>query len=193
MQRATLISPEREGTLLEQIRAGDDGAFREVYVAMYAPLRSFAFVLTRDDGAAHDTVQEVLFAFWHHRAKIDVRDRFVPYLYKGVRNQCAKFRRHEQIVRRVEAVSPNSQMIPGMSEERIAVDASLEHAEQQSALRAAIEELPDRQRAILTLYLTDALDTTEIAEALGVTSAAVLMGLSRARATLRDVLGKFER
>jgi len=191
------IPPERERALLDQIRAGDVHAFEEVYLALYSPLREFAYALTRDDGSAHDIVQDVLFVFWRDRVRVAPGDRFIPYLYKAVRNQGAKHWRHARIVRRLFAESSTTAKpeipIPGMSTPSAGAPESAEQAELHTALVAAVEHLPTKQREIVTLYLSAELNAPEIGDVLGISPEAVLMGLSRARKTLRVALEKFRR
>jgi RNA polymerase sigma-70 factor, ECF subfamily len=168
-----------------------------MYISLYSPLREFAYALTRDDGAAHDIVQDVLFVFWRDRGRIQPGDRFVPYLYKAVRNQSAKHWRHARVVRQLaqtgDGLLSRPEGVPGMGETPSETLESAETRELHAALTAAVEQLPDRQRSIVTLHLTGELNAAEIGEVIGISAEAVLMGLSRARRTLRSVLEKFRR
>lgn len=69
---------------------------------------------------------------------------------------------------------------------------SEEMHEQVRMLRRAIEVLPPRQRAVITLRLVEGLDYPAIAEATGCDVGAVRSSLHLARAKLREVLAEGE-
>ncbi len=67
-----------------------------------------------------------------------------------------------------------------------------EHQEQVALVRRAIDRLPPRQQAVITLRLVEGLDYERIAEAIGCEVSAVRANLHLARARLRAVLGDDE-
>lgn len=76
-------------------------------------------------------------------------------------------------------------------------DERLAREEEQAAVRAAIDELPDHSRTILLLRDIEGMGTNEVAEQLGITPNAVKLRLHRARQALRTLvaprLGRPER
>jgi RNA polymerase sigma-70 factor (ECF subfamily) len=68
----------------------------------------------------------------------------------------------------------------------------VEQEELLRALDAAIQSLPDKRRAVVTLRLEQGLRNKEIAEVLGVTVKAVELHLSLAMKDLRHALERFE-
>jgi RNA polymerase sigma-70 factor (ECF subfamily) len=64
----------------------------------------------------------------------------------------------------------------------------LARIEEQQAVRAAIDELPDHYRTILLLRDIEGIGTNEVAEQLGVTPNAVKLRLHRARQALRTLV-----
>src|SRR5207247_10698363 len=67
-------------------------------------------------------------------------------------------------------------------------DALLERAETRAAVRAGIDQLPDSYRSVLLLRDIEELTTQEVADALGLTPAAVKVRLHRARQALSTLL-----
>jgi RNA polymerase sigma-70 factor (ECF subfamily) len=67
-------------------------------------------------------------------------------------------------------------------------DEILVRAEAKAAVRACIEQLPERYRSILVLRDIEDVSTTEVAEMLGVTPNAVKIRLHRARQALTTLL-----
>ena len=68
------------------------------------------------------------------------------------------------------------------------VDQRLAREEEQAAVRAAIEELPQHYRTILLLRDIEGIGTQEVAEQLGISPNAVKLRLHRARQALRTLL-----
>ena len=60
---------------------------------------------------------------------------------------------------------------------------------QRADVTAAMRRLSARDQEVLELHLWEGLESREIAEVLGLTTAVVRPRLSRARARLRDLLG----
>ena len=67
-------------------------------------------------------------------------------------------------------------------------DQRLAREEEQAAVRAAIEELPQHYRTILLLRDIEGIGTQEVAEQLGISPNAVKLRLHRARQALRTLL-----
>jgi RNA polymerase sigma-70 factor (ECF subfamily) len=66
--------------------------------------------------------------------------------------------------------------------------ADIESLLEQDAVLSAIRRLPDRQRRVFALHF-DQFETSEIAEVLQISEAAVRQNLARARARLKELLG----
>ena len=67
-------------------------------------------------------------------------------------------------------------------------DQRLAREEEQEAVRAAIDQLPDHSRTILLLRDIEGVSTQEVAEQLGISPNAVKLRLHRARQALRTLL-----
>jgi RNA polymerase sigma-70 factor (ECF subfamily) len=67
--------------------------------------------------------------------------------------------------------------------------AIVERRSELRAVRRAIAELPEDQRAVLMLVTVDGLSYQEAADALGIPMGTVMSRLARARVRLTDTLG----
>ena len=65
-----------------------------------------------------------------------------------------------------------------------------ERAERRAALRRAVAQLPEDQRAALLLRESGGLSYAEIAQALGVPEGTVKSRIARARLQLREILSR---
>src|SRR4029079_2403666 len=93
----TLMDPDEERLLMEGLRAGDTGAFDEVYDA-YRP-RVFAFLLrmTRNRTLAEDLLDESWLRLVSHADRLLPDTRLGPWLFTVARNLYWSHRRDSMV------------------------------------------------------------------------------------------------
>jgi len=161
--------------------AGKDGeaAFTRLCHELRPDLYRFAFWLARDRSVAEDVVQEALLRAWVSRNSLAEAGAAKPWLLTIVRREHARL--YER--KRHDTVSVD-ELVESESAELAAA------AEQETTdVRRAILALEDDYREPLVLQVLLGLSTQEIAGQLGLTQAAVLTRLFRARHKLRRALG----
>lgn len=144
-------------------------------------LRRYARTLLRDGAAADDLVQDCLeraISRWHQR-RVDGDAR--TWLFTILHNLAMN--RLRQASRRGVHV-PIEDASPGAIGRAPDQEARLHHRD----MVAALDRLPDDQRAVLLLVSIEELSYADAAQALGVPIGTVMSRLSRARARLRDEL-----
>ena len=151
-----------------------DGLFR----SHATPLLRLAVVLTGDHELAEDLVQEA-FVRLHRAGTAPAAGAELAYLRRTVINLSHGHHRHLRVTRRHRAE-------PSPDHAGAEVDAVRRDGQRQVA--AAVRALPTRQRDCTVLRFYGGLSDTEIAEALGISAGSVKTHLSRARATLADLL-----
>ena len=166
-----------------RFRAGEARAFEMLVERYKRPLYALLVRVVRDRDAAEDLLQECFVRLWRHLDELDETRPLYGYL------------------RRV-AVNLGLNHLRGRRRRRAAVEASLrerppvftdpgqddELAETSAAVREALEELPEEQRACLILRAQEGMSYAEIARAAGVAVGTVMSRLSRARLALRRKL-----
>ena len=139
----------------------------------------FAFWLARDRAVAEDVVQETLIRAWKSREELKDPAAARPWLLTIVRREHARLYERKRLptvdVDELEALGDPSLASDG--------DAGLDD------LRRAIMQLPDEYREPLVMQVLGGSTTNEIAGELGLTQAAVLTRLFRARNRLREIYG----
>jgi len=161
--------------------SGKDGetAFARLCDELRPDLFRFAFWLARDRTVAEDVVQEALLRAWRSRESLDAGGAAKPWLLTIVRREHARLyerKRHETV--------PVEELVDSESAELAASgDQELQD------LRRAIFALDSDYREPLVMQVLMGLSTQEIAGELGVSQAAVLSRLFRARHKLRRALG----
>jgi RNA polymerase sigma-70 factor (ECF subfamily) len=175
-----------EEALLPMERAGADEATLAALVSQYAgTLYRVAFSVLRNPADAEDAVQEAFLRVLRHRDTLDeVRDQRV-WLIRIVWNIVLDRKRRAKTRPETDDVAELSRVLPskGLSAEQIA-SAAQHHAH----VLACVEQLPAKERAVLTLSAFEELSSVEIAEVLNITESSVRSRLFRARNLMAGLL-----
>ena len=178
------ISPDNLSDLAARIRVGDELAFRQLFDALYGPLRRRALAFVRDEAVAEDVVQEAFVRLWDWRTRLETETPLRAWLFRTVRNLAFNLRRdattRQQLLTDPVALASAAAPRPAPSPDAGVSGGDL--AEQVSAL---IEELPPRQREALLLTRVDGLSHAEVSEVMGCAARTVNNHLVAALATLR--------
>jgi RNA polymerase sigma-70 factor (ECF subfamily) len=167
--------------LVLRVQAGDSGAF-DALVRRYLPrARVVARRLMQDPDDADDLVQDAFLRALEKISSFDLSRAFEPWFTRLLVNLGLDQRR-KQTVRRTESHDPET----FAGSER--ADREAERSELRDSLGRALEQLPDRQRLIVSLFEIDGHSTEEVASMLKVSQVTVRWHLHQARRTLRELL-----
>jgi RNA polymerase sigma-70 factor, ECF subfamily len=173
--------PIDDRELLVRVQGGDTGAF-DTLVQRYLPrARALARRLMQDPDDADDLVQDAFLRALDRIATFDVERAFGPWFTRLLVNTGIDQRR-KQSVRRTESHDPET--FAGKSSPH----RDAEQADLRQSLDKALQELPDRQRLIVSLFEIDGHSTEEVASMLSVSQVTVRWHLHQARRTLREAL-----
>lgn len=167
--------------LARRAKGGDAHAFDALVRRYLRPALAVAleFVDARDD--AEDLVQEAFHRALRGMEHFDERLSFRPWFFTILRNvgrNLVARQRRWQSVHVPETLA---------AEQRSPHDDA-EWGETSERLSAAIEKLPEMQRACVRLFDVEGFNTVEVAEMLGITSGTVRTHVHRARRALREIL-----
>lgn len=157
---------------------GDSRAFDEI-VVRHGPfvLRATQRMIS-DRGTAEDLAQEVMVKAWGQVGRFDpARARFSTWLYKIAVNHCLDHRRKnlpDQMPEDFDMADPAAR-----------IDEVMETEERDRAIALALDELPQQQKAAMTLVYDEGLSGAETARVMGVPAKTVERLLARAREQLR--------
>ena len=161
---------------------GDVAAYREL-VRRYGPkLHHYVFRLTRDTDDAEDIVQETFFRIWQRAADYEPRAKASTWIHRIAHNLAVdrlRTRGRWQPLDDEDEPSPISAPQPDLLDEQ----------RRAHELEAAMNELPERQRAALVLVHLHELSGKEAAAILDVSEEALESLLARARRGLKARLG----
>lgn len=169
---------------LIETRAAD--VVLEALVAEYAAtLYRVAFSVLRNATDAEDAVQETFVRVLRHRDQLaEIRDPRV-WLIRIVWNVVLDRKRRAKTRPETDDVSELARILP--DDELSAEDraAAMEHHAQ---VVRAMEQLPEKERAVLQLSAFEELSSVEIAAVLGITESSVRSRLFRARNLMAELL-----
>ena len=165
--------------------AGDAAAFERLVAATQSLVCSIALAISRDVEASQEIAQDTFVAVWQGLRKLRSPESFHPWLRQMTRNRAHEYIRVRIQQRRVGNASLDLAAKSTPDQNPNARQRLLE-AEQQAAVHAALEELPDETREVLVLYYREGQSVQQVAELLDLTQDAVKKRLSRGRERLRE-------
>lgn len=160
---------------------GESEAIKAEMVRLLPRLRAFARSLTRAQHAADDLVQQTCEKALRNLGGFTPGTRLDSWLFRIMRNQWIDEVRARRPLEGIDAVPEES--LAG-EDGRETVLNRLELA----AVRRAMDELPEEQRAVLMLVCVEGMRYREVALALEIPEGTVMSRLSRARRALAERL-----
>jgi RNA polymerase sigma-70 factor (ECF subfamily) len=168
--------------LVARAQEGDLPAFEELVIKYQREIYNLACRLVQDPEEAKDMAQQTFMQAYIHIREFRGQSQFRTWLFRIAINQCYNFFKTKKKFGD-----------PVDSQELVIVDEAnpqegLMAAEDRSRLYAALERLPAKQRAVLTLKLERGLSYQEISEELGGTAGAARVNFCQAVKTLKRYL-----
>ena len=136
-------------------------------------------------GEAEDLVQTAFLRVWQGAARWEPNARFSTWLYRVLYNLCMdQFR-----ASKAGTSEPlDGELAATMADERAGSEERVSGMQRDARVRAALADLPARQRAALVLCYYEERSQAEAAALLGVSEGALESLLSRGRGTLKKWL-----
>jgi RNA polymerase sigma-70 factor (ECF subfamily) len=154
--------------------------FEALCQSLRPDLLRFAFWLARDRALAEDVVQETMIRAWKAQDSLLDEGAAKPWFLTIIRREYARtFERKRFVTVDVEELIAKEEPMLAAADDQELVE-----------LRAAIFRLPGEYREPLVMQVLMGYSTAEIAAELGLSNAAVLTRLFRARKQLRVMCGE---
>jgi RNA polymerase sigma-70 factor (ECF subfamily) len=188
---------ESDEELLARLRDGDEAAFVALVGRYQGSLLRVARTFVPSDAVAEEVVQDTWMGVVRGIDRFEGRSSFKTWLFRILVNRArtsgVREHRHVSIDSTEPAVGPdrfdgNGAWAEPLSPWESDVDDRLVAASWGPALRAAIDELPDRQRDVVLLRDVEGLSGADVCEVLGLSEGNQRVLLHRGRSRLRTVL-----
>jgi len=162
---------------------GDHAAFAELVRKYSDRFYGVAYRLLRNGDEAEEIVQSAYLKFWQDPKKFNPQKnaKFSTWFYRVVVNACL-----DRLGKRGREVSQEGFETP--PDAAPSVESKMAERERQHALNKALGELPEKQRAALTLCFWEGLTNQEAADVLGLRLKALQSLLVRAKENLKAAL-----
>lgn len=154
-------------------------SFRNDILPLKDKLFRLALRITLDRAEAEDVVQDTLIKVWNRRDEWAQFDSIEAYCLTIARNLAID--RSQKMEAQHIGLTPETQEMP----DALTPDRQLEDSERLKLVHQLVNELPEKQRAILQLRDIEGKSYKEIADLLQVTEEQVKVNLFRARQRIK--------
>jgi RNA polymerase sigma-70 factor (ECF subfamily) len=168
--------------LVARAQQGDLPAFEDLVIKYQREIYNLACRLVQDPEEAKDMAQQTFMQAYVHIREFRGQSQFRTWLFRIAINQCYNFFK----TKKKFGDPVDSQELVIVAEDN--PQEGLMAAEDRSRLYAALERLPAKQRAVLTLKLEQGLSYQEISKELGGTAGAARVNFCQAVKTLKKYL-----
>jgi len=174
---------DRETELMLLIKGGDRNAFEELYRLYQKPLVNYLFRLSWNRALAEDLLQEVFLRLWKAAASYEPTAKVSTYVFRIAHNLFLN-----------EAARRREMVLEGADAELRQDPASdLARREITSAVKKAVEALPEGEREVLLLAEYSGFKYAEISEILGIPVGTVKSRMFSATQRLKEALKGLDR
>jgi RNA polymerase sigma factor (sigma-70 family) len=169
--------------LWQQSQAGDSLAFCQLADKQYRTLFNYACNFTTDKEFIKDSIQELLIHIWEKRQNINIQ--FVTiYFLKALRNQLLQEFRRNNASHALLDIDEIGQLSDYQTIET-EIEQNELYSENQVKVRAALNELPRRQKEAVFLKYFEGMDNEQIADLMQVNRQSVANLLFKAISSLK--------
>ena len=194
---------------LEALKAGDEAAFQSLIQRYHGPMLRLAMAYVRDRGVAEDVVQESWLTCLRSLDRFEGRSSLKTWIFGIVMNVARARRRKESRILPFASLfkrDDSDRRRPTVDQSRFGADGLWQSGPQKwdnlpeskvlgdetiERVKAAIAELPPKQREVIVLRDVAGLDAGEVSGLLGISAANVRVRLHRARAAVRKTLEEY--
>ena len=176
--------------LMLDVKAGDDASFDFLLQKYRTPLVNFLFRMVRDQATAEDLAQEVFLRVYRARKQYSPSAKFTTWMFRIATNlalNSVRDNRYRKMETSIDAPQSNEEerVTRDLRAPEMRIDEHLLEQTRVSAIRRAVESLPEKQRVAVLLHKYEEMDYSEIARILECSESALKSLLFRAYETLR--------
>lgn len=182
-----------EKLIVDQLKRGNEEAYKYIYIHHYVQLCDIANRYIRDKFLAETLVGDVIFHLWEVRESLDITISIRSYLIRAVRNRCMDYLNSEYERREVafSVLSRND-----MPEERFLQSDNyplgrLLERELETEIRKAIDRLPAECRRVFEKSRFEGKKYEDISAELGISVNTVKYHIKNALFMLQNELSKY--
>jgi RNA polymerase sigma-70 factor, ECF subfamily len=181
---------ERDAELMLRVREGDDTSFSLLLERHRRPVVHFLFRMVLNQAIAEELAQEVFLRVYRSRTSYEPTAKFTTWLFRIATHVALNSIRDGK--KEKGHASLNEEMLDGVERQVADDQPSIEQEMLRQArfreIRAAVDELPEKQKAAVLMHKYEGLEYQQIARVLQCSESALKSLLFRAYQTLRGKL-----
>lgn len=166
--------------LLQRIRDGDKGAFRELVERYKNVSFTLACSIMKDEQRAEDVLQDAFVKVFRHLKSFRAGAKFSTWLYRIVVNTAYTAIEKEGRHQSRQETTP-AEFLP--VEEEVIFNKLQQH-ERKNLIQAVFKQMKEEEALLLRLYYLAELSIKEIQETTGFSASKIKVGLHRARKSM---------
>lgn len=183
------MTAEEELKLVHSAAEGDEGAFEKLVIENERLIYNVALKITGNPDDAEDVAQEAFIKAYRNLGSFRGESRFSGWLYRLCYNAAMDhIRKNRDPNLRSLTNDDGSDAELDVADPAPTPEESADRKETQRIVREAVAMLDDDKREILVMREFSGMSYTAIAEALGIEEGTVKSRISRARASLAEIL-----
>lgn len=178
-------------SLVRRVQGGEKRAYEQLVERYQRRVYSIALGMMKDPEIALDISQDAFVKVYKYIDKFKGQATFYTWLYRVTANLCFDALRKQQSQHLDQA--PFDEALEVNSEEiEYNPQASLLKKELSAQISAALQQVPEKHRAILILREVEGLSYDEISQALEIPRGTVMSRLFHARVKVQEVLRTYK-
>lgn len=181
---------ERDAQLMLRVREGDETSFALLLERHRGPVVHFLYRMVGNQAVSEELAQEVFFRVYKSRGTYEPSAKFTTWLYRIATHLALNSIRDGKKEKGQQSLD---QELPDGRERQVAdlahtVEETIVARVRVQEIRAAIDTLPEKQRAAVLMHKYQGLGYSQISKALDCSESATKSLLFRAYETLRNRL-----
>ena len=153
----TALPSYHENEIIRLIMQGDEQAFEALYRHYRNRTYTLALTYMNDPALAEDVLQDFFLKLWQIRLTLEKIDRFEHYLFTALRNRLISELRKKDRQQKIRSYLSRENSWQPTAEQLT------ESRELHSAVREALQQLPEKQQTIYRMSREEGLNHEEIA------------------------------
>ncbi len=179
------MTDKQQEDILHRLKENDRTALKELFQLHYLPVCQSIHRLVKDKSTVEDLAQEVFLRFWNKRHQIQIKSSLPAYLRRMATNEALGYLRSRKTFEEEEVIL--NQETEGAQN----VEMQFLNTELEDHIKAAINGLPPKCRAVFVLSRFEELTYQEIADKMGISIKTVENQMGRALRLLRTKLRSY--
>lgn len=188
-----VLTGDLDAQLMLRVRLGDSSCFNLLLERHRTPVVHFLYRMVQNRAVAEDLAQEAFLRVYRSRAGYEASAKFTTWLFRIAANLAFNWIRDEKSRRPQRSIEAgdDSAAARQIGDGRPSVERVLVDEVKLQEVRAAIAQLPEKQRAAVLMHKYEEMEYSQIAKVLGLSESAVKSLLFRAYENLRARLAHY--